>query len=317
MPAETWYRDGRREIEFISADFVEAAIKDFLESGTNTSRMAGAILQVATAVELLLKNYLEKICPALILDKIDDAGLQVAKLYDLGKVMISPKELDATTLKTASFSNIIQRVGKFMDLSKDEKHLRDLQNIRNALVHHRRKVEVLKVNLLLARHIFPFVRKLGQMDRSVVLRITSETWDKIQELERLSVSALASQIAKRIAHFSNLASEMSEAKTLHLAKSIPELNSKEDITSDDLSCLACHRNTATIFRDIDVDVEDGEIVGAYATFRMTCRVCEIEFDYEELNYIVKNFEKFAPENSPGELERWTAALELDTYDEYS
>src|SRR5216684_1508263 len=74
MPYTVTYTSGRQEVTFSAEDFLSEAISDFLESGAKSSRLASAIVKVATGVELLLKNMLEKVCPALILDKVDDAG---------------------------------------------------------------------------------------------------------------------------------------------------------------------------------------------------------------------------------------------------
>ena len=76
MPSEAWYTSGNRKIQFSPSDFLEEALDDFLESGAKSSRIASAVIKIATGVELLLKHYLEQICPALILEKPDDAGIK-------------------------------------------------------------------------------------------------------------------------------------------------------------------------------------------------------------------------------------------------
>ena len=74
---------GSRSIGFDPVDFLTEAIDEFLESGAKPTRIASCIIKIATATELLLKEKLEKICPALVLDAIDDNALQVAKIYGL------------------------------------------------------------------------------------------------------------------------------------------------------------------------------------------------------------------------------------------
>lgn len=50
MPFTVTYTSGRQEITFSASDFLDEAISDFLESGTNASRFASAIVKVATGV---------------------------------------------------------------------------------------------------------------------------------------------------------------------------------------------------------------------------------------------------------------------------
>ena len=70
------------------------AIEEFLESGARPRKIASCVIKIATATELLLKDKLEKVCPALVLDSIDPNALQVAKIYGLSNKMLNPKELE-------------------------------------------------------------------------------------------------------------------------------------------------------------------------------------------------------------------------------
>src|ERR1700727_2688899 len=112
----------RQVLKFDSSHFLIEAVRDFLESGPNPSKIASAVIKVITGVELLLKDRLEQICPALILEKIDQPGLLVAKLYSLGKQMRNPSDLDDVDLKTAGFETLLLRAAKFIELSKVEPH---------------------------------------------------------------------------------------------------------------------------------------------------------------------------------------------------
>jgi len=75
MPAETRYSGRDRKIQFSASDFLVEALDDFFESGAKSSRIASAVIKIATGVELLLNDYPEQICPALVLEKLDDAGM--------------------------------------------------------------------------------------------------------------------------------------------------------------------------------------------------------------------------------------------------
>jgi hypothetical protein len=297
MPGETLHRDGDRRIHFSSFDFLKEALDDFLESGADVSRFASAIIKVATGVELLLKDLLEQVCPALILDKLDEGGLQVAKVFYLGSKMRSPRELDTVELRTAQFPTLLDRAAKFFDLANATPHLRKLHKIRNTLIHYRGSVAMLEVNLLLAQHVFPLIERLSKEYKSNALMISKETWDKIREIERQSVNAISSQLAKKIAHHLRLFSGFSEQRKTVLAASRPEQKKAgADLIESALSCPACKLETLAAFRDYDVDVEDGVIVGGSMISTMTCRVCGLELDEPEIEYIIENFKEYVSDD---------------------
>jgi len=81
-------------------------------------KLASAVVKLMAATELLLKEELERICPALVLDKVDDDGLQVAKAFGLAKELINPKQLESVELKTAPFPKLLNRATKFIDLKE-------------------------------------------------------------------------------------------------------------------------------------------------------------------------------------------------------
>jgi hypothetical protein len=203
MAHTTTFSDRRQEISFSASDFLEEAINDFLESGTDASRFASAIIKVATGVELLLKDALEEICPALILERIDEAGLQVAKAFRLENRLRSPKEAETLDLRTAQFPILLVRAGKFFDIEADAVHLARLHKIRNSLVHHRGSVDVFETNLLLLKNVFPFIERISKVNKILSIHISSKTWRKIRQLEAHSVDVLSSQFAKTIAHFAH------------------------------------------------------------------------------------------------------------------
>lgn len=311
MSGETWYNSGKREIQFVPSDFLEEALNDFLESGAKTSRIASAIIKVATGVELLLKDYLERICPALILEKLDDSGMQVAKIFNLGKHMRSPKDLDAVEIRTAPFPVLLTRASKFFDIAEVTPHLHRLHKIRNSLIHHRGTVDILEVNLLLVRHIFPFVERLSKVDKYHWPHFSDETWTKIRELERNSVDVLSSQLAKNLAHHSRLFTQLSADKRALLAASQPETKTRdEQLIESGLICPACKGETLSAFQDYDVDIQDGEPIAGYMLPSMRCRVCGLELDEPEIDYIIGHFKDYVGDNEQ-EKKYWKQSIEVD------
>jgi hypothetical protein len=314
MTIRALHKDGDETIHFSSSDFLKEALDDFLESGANTSRFASAIIKVATGLELLLKDLLEQVCPALVLDKVDDPGLQVAKIFNLGKQMRSPKELESVELRTAPFLTLLDRANKFFDIADAIPHLRKLHKIRNALIHHRGSVEMLDVNLLLVRYIFPLVQRLSKVHKHGLPRIPRETWAKVQEIERQSVNAISSQLAKKIAHHSKVVESFSNERTSVLAASNPESKTAgADLIDAKLSCPACKFETLAGFRDYDVDVHEGVIIGGGVIPYMSCRVCGLELEDPEIQYIVDNFKQYLGDREE-EKELWRAVIELESLD---
>jgi hypothetical protein len=316
MTFETQHTSGAHKIEFSPTDFLADALNDFLESGAKTSRIASAIIKIATGVELLLKDRLERICPALVLEKLDDAGMQVAKIFNLGKQMRSPKDLDTVELRTAAFPVLLNRATKFFDIADVSPHLYRLYKIRNSLIHHRGTVDVLEVNLLLVQHIFPLVERLSREDKEREFLISKETWAKIDKLRNLSVDALSSQLAKKIAHHSGIFSRTSAEKRVVLAASRPEREaSGEDLTESNLICPGCKSETLAAFQDYDVDTEDGEVVAAYNIPSMRCRVCGLRIDEDEIRYIIANFKEYVGENEE-EKKFWEQSIDVEDLSNY-
>lgn len=273
--------------------FLQEAISDFLESGTEPSKIASAVIKVATGIELLLKDKLERICPALVLEKIDESAksaLQIAKVFDLGKHMRNPKELDTVDIKTISFISLLTRAEKFIDLAVARPYLEQLQKSRNSLVHHKGKVNMWETNLLLVKHIFPFIQSLGQTDTRIQSSFTSSTWEKIGEIERYSINALSSQLAKKIAHHERQSEKLTETETRMRIESEPE-DTWEDIINPDLLCPACKNRSLTARGEFDEDADDGGFWRFYYVI-MDCRVCKLELEFSEVTHILENFASF-------------------------
>jgi len=299
---------GKRQINFQPADFLMEAIEEFLESGAKATKIGSCVIKIAVATELLLKDKLEKICPALVLEKVDDNALQVAKLYGLGNEMLNPKELEKVDLRTVSFPKLLSRVGKFFDLAGSTPHLVALQNIRNELVHHRGTVDVADVNLLLIEKIFPFLEEFTKGD-SLLLRLKVGMWKRLRKLAESSADVVNTEIAKKVAHFANLADHIS-ARRIHLLMSArPEAEEHEEIVVEGLQCPACEKTSLTTFTGWDVDLDDsGHPVAGWIFFVMRCKVCGLELDHREIERIISDFEKFFGKGHEDEKDKWEDAI---------
>jgi len=302
-------RKGQKHIlRFDPADFLKEAISEFLESGTNPLKIASVVIKVATGIELMLKGRLERICPALILDKSDDQGLLFAKAFNLAQFMRNPKDLDKVEMKTVTFTTLLLRASRYIDLSDAKQHLEELQKSRNNLVHHRGEVDMWQTNLLLVKHIFPFLEKMGKSDSKFQLRLEPSIWEKIKQIEKLSSDAFTSQLAKKIQHHAALADKLGKRETARRVELIPPSHGLEIIDTT-LKCPACNFTCLAAYRDVDVDFEDGLAVGAGFFTTMSCRVCDLELETYEIDHIIESFGEFFGKEDAENRSEWESAME--------
>ena len=309
----------RHILTFNPVHFLIEAIDDFLESGSEPSKIASAVIKVATGVELLLKSKLEKICPALILEKIDPGALQVSKVFNLQKQMRVPTDLDKVELKTAKFDVLLQRAAQFVDLSKAEPHLRELHKIRNSLIHHKGEVDLWEVNLLLGRYVFPFLEELVQGDARSQVFLRPEVWKKIRQIEKASTDALSSQLAKKLTHYALLAEKLSGKQVRHRLGLAPEqMDSDEDVLENALICPACKNESLAGFGswDVDHDDETGMPISGSWEVVMRCRVCGLRLSWSEIEYILQEFASFFGADGAKERAAWEQAIEPPEPDDY-
>jgi hypothetical protein len=296
------------------------AIEEFLESGAKATKIGSCVIKIAIATELLLKEKLEKICPSLVLETIDESALQVAKLHSLGSQMLNPKELEKVEIRTASFPKLLNRAGRFFDLGGSKSHLAALHNIRNELVHHRGKVDVAEVNLLLIEKIFPFLEQFTKGDPLLKLRLKPEMWKRLRQLAESSADVVTTEIAKKIAHFADSAKRLSTKRAQLLLNASPEIENDEEIVEEGLLCPACANRSLIAFSgwDVNIDDETGRPISGSLYFVMRCKVCGLLLDPDEIVRVLDQFERFLGDGQEQEKKKWEQAIiEPDYSDVYS
>jgi hypothetical protein len=297
-----------RTIGFDPIDFLTEAIEEFLESGAKPKRIASCVIKIATATELLLKEKLENICPALVLDGIDEYGLQVAKLYGLSKKMISPKELDNVEIRTASFPKLLNRSAKFFDLRDIRAHLTKLHGIRNNLIHHRGEVNLAEVNLLLIDKIFPFCERFTKDDKYLHFRLKPTIWKQLGKLAESSRDEFVSDLAKKLAHYGTRAEKVSAIRIKFLLTAPVELEGTETLNQEGLRCPACRNQSLAAVDGFDVEYEEGGPFASPYHF-MLCKVCGLSLDQSEVEQIIFEFERFFGEDQDAEKESWEEVIQ--------
>lgn len=299
-------------ISFEPVDFLKEGIAEFIESGSNPRKLASCIVKIAIALELILKDELEKICPALILDKIDNAGLQLVKIYNLQGKFINPDELENIEIKTAPFPILLERAGKFLDIKSVKSHLMRLHRIRSSLIHHKADIDIWSINILLIKRILPFTQKLLKKDKYNKIKISKNTWDRLKNIEKESINVFQSELSKKITYHNILANTFPKIKIDSLLKSQVEIEDKtEVIEKDNLVCPACKNHSSALLIGLDVDWNpDGVLENAYRVMR--CRVCELKLNYDEIEYICSHLDHFFTKTKS--IEEWQSAIEPDIYD---
>ena len=311
------YSDGTRKIGFDPVDFLKESVDEFLQSGAEPSKIASCIIKIATATELLLKEKLKNLSPSLVLEAIDDDGLQVAKICGLSKKLLNPRTLERITIKTASFPKLLRRTAHFFDIQGIKDDLAKLYRIRNQLVHHSEEIDLAEVNLLLINKIFPFIEQFTKDDRLLTFRLGSSVWKQLKILAERSADIILTEISKKLAHHAKLAERVSVRRKSLLIAGEPEPEAaNENITETNLLCPACKNESLSAFSEWDVNYDETGAYGVHSS-TMRCRVCGLELDQEEIESIIDTFETFFGEDQKGEKTAWQNSIaEPDNSDEF-
>jgi hypothetical protein len=307
---------GSEEIWFEPIDFLQEAIEDFLESGAKPTSIGSCIIKIATATELLLKEKLEAICPALVLDTIDKDALQVAKLYNLSKKMINPRELEDVEIKTTSFVRLLDRSAKFFEIREFRSHLIKLHDIRNRLIHHRGQVNLAEVNLLLIDKIFPFCEYITKDDKILKFRIERSAWKRLKELKESSRDEILTGIKKKLAHYGSKVERYSKVRIKLLLSVAQEISDMETIQDEGLCCPACKNPSLSAIRGVDVDYDEG-VVSGHSYHTMKCKVCVLDLGQDEIDEIIANFPIFFDKGGEPEKDRWEEAIREPEYSDFA
>ncbi len=295
------------EVSFCAADFLVEAIDEFLQSGANPKTIGSSIIKIAIGTELLLKEKLEKICPALILDTIGKQALQVAKLYELHSQMIQPQQLESVDVKTVSFEELLNRANLFFKIGRAGKHLQELQKIRNRLVHHRHTLDMAVVNFLIINKIVPFLQRFTKDDPGLQLKLSPKTWKTLRVIANTSSHDVYTQLAKRIETYAETARNTSKSELANLLAKRPVLGEYDALIIDNLLCPACRnlsmtaasRHWQTTYADeFWQSSEPGAI----------CKVCGLGLDEEDVELYLDNWNKVHGAKRDEEKKRWRHAF---------
>lgn len=290
---------------FEPVDFLEEALNDFLESGENPRKIVSCVIKTQTSIELIFKEVIKQICPALILEKVDDDGLQVAKVFNLGEKMLDKSVLEKTEIRTVNFTTLLKRFSKFYDIQTSFNKLLKLNQIRNGLVHHEISLEIGEVNLLLAKDIFPFLHSflvslnpnpsLPPKPGMLLMDLNKGLWDKLAKVEKEMVNKFGGTLTMKIEHFKQKSESLSEPQKESLAKCEVTIDENESILEENFDCPSCRNQNMAFVVGVDYDWNpDGVITNTYDY--MKCPICGLKINSDEMDFIKNHKSKFFGKN---------------------
>lgn len=267
-------------------------LTNFIDNKDDSFVLLETIVLSCIAIEAIIRESLSEINPALILEKIDP--VQIAIVSNKRDKLINHIPLEASEIKTANLSILLDRYFHFYKMVQFRKGIEALFSYRNKILHvaQENTIDKHKVTLLLTRSIFPFIKEH--------VSVKPDEWSQVEKIRKVAHSAVKAELVRKLIHFQKLAVKISEAEIKKLLSGKPDLLKEETILAADLLCPACKYQSVTLVSGVDFDWNpDGVLESAYYVAR--CRVCECEFDNDEFEEITENPEEyFEPEE-----EEWT------------
>ena len=289
------------KIEGIDLSFGETfnrVLNNFVETPTKVFNLLETVILSCVMVEAIVKEQLKKINPTLVLQKIEPEA--VALVSGKGKSLLAKPNNEVSDVRTASITELMERLAKFKDLSLYHTGLRDFFNLRNKIVHSAEKVslEEHEISILLTKYIFPFIKEYVDVSPGV--------WQDVQKIAGVAQNKFNIYLVKKILQCRNAAKKLKPEEIAKLFSFNLVLDKTESIHKDYLVCPACHQESMALVEGIDVDVSDGETT-AYGYKFADCRICNLHLDDYEIEEIISNAQTyFSP--SPEQVEEWEEAL---------
>ena len=254
-------------------------LSNFIENRDDSFVLLETIVLSCIAIESIVREKLKEINPALLLDKIDP--ISVALVSDKKEQLLEATPLDASDIKTANISVLLDRYLKFHKKSQYKKGIESLFNLRNKILHAAPDniIDKQKLTLLLTRSIFPFIK--------TYVKVSNTEWLKIKRIQRVAYSAFKADLVRKILFFKGIASKMIEDEKNRLNKEKYEHGDNEEMLAKDLLCPSCKHDSVFVISGVDFDWNpDGMLENSYYSVR--CKVCELELSGSEFEEIAEN-----------------------------
>jgi hypothetical protein len=216
-------------------DFIQSGVRFFLHDDPDPVSHKYAILHIFSGLLLLLKERLRREHPSLVFKDV--------------------KDVEKAGAKTVDFDDVLSRLENCAGVVFDEKAkktLRAAQGLRNQIEHYEITINVQQAQAIigdLSELTYLFMR--DELGLGLESYVTSEIWNRMQELQRISARINEEEIANwkdRAARYSTLDDQELEALA-NLEPYHPRHNPDPDSF---LSCPVCGEETL-------VQTEDGDI----------------------------------------------------------
>jgi len=270
-------------IEFNPIRLIRETIREFLND-----EYASSVVKTAISIELLLKNELKIICPTLILERLDDEGLQVAKVHGLQRQLKNPKKLEDMSLRTASLPVLLKRAESFFDITSVKRHLLRLHDLRSAVVHYKGEVDDLELNILLSKYAIPFALQIIKKHKSAPSWIPAYE-KRLKGIAEKSTDKQFSQLLKTLAKFHSRLDELPEKEIARLKDSKCHADSMETEIQSGLVCPACRYESLSALIAADLDWSPDGVIEHTQNF-VRCKICGLELGEDELRLAAKRLD---------------------------
>ncbi len=278
-------------------------LSNFIENRDDSFILLETIVLSCIVIESVVREKLKEINPALLLEKIDP--ISIALVSDKKEKLLETVRLDASDVKTANITVLLDRYLNFYKKSQYKKGIESLFNLRNKILHAASNniIDKQKITLLLTRSIFPFIKSY--------VKVSDIEWAKIQRIQKVAYSAFKADLVRKILLFKDIANKISKNDKNKLNEGKYELGENEEILAEDFFCPSCKYNSVIVVSGADFDWNpDGILGGSYYSVR--CKICELELSSSEFKEIAENPSEYF---SPSEQDfAWTNVIREREFD---
>ncbi len=225
------------------------------------------------------------------------------KLYELGSKMRQPALLDNVELQTASFGELLSRADLFFAMGRGRKHLEQLYETRNKLVHHRCKLDLNVANLLIINKVVPFLLKFTKDDPEVQVKIDPQTWQRLRKIANSSTHFVYAQFAKRVEQHAGRSAQLPQARVAGLLSRNTTLAPNEQLLGEALLCPAC-RHASMSALAVEQEITWADDVSVYEDRGAVCKVCSFRLDEEDVELYLDHWQTFHGKKKEKEKRHW-------------
>lgn len=251
----------------------EHVVENFISGHEDLFRLIETIILSHLLVEIVIKDGLRAINPALVLEAID--AEDVAIVSGKKAALLNSTKDDA---KSAKFTVLLGRYLQFENVTRYRKSLDDLALLRNRIAHAGAGIK-LGVNehaVLLSRFIFPFIKER--------VEISPYLWKDFEKIQHLVYNEFMATLGRKIIAHRRKVNGVSASVIQQRIDAGPELmdhgvTGGEYEEFENLPCPACGHKSTSIVNGVEIEDADGRL--AHGWSYSICSVCDLKMNREE------------------------------------